>query len=156
MISSLSYSIVSLYFFALIAEECFLVSPCCSLELCFQMHQSLFQWVSSSLEVAFLMFSKSWDLNCVFRLIYIDHWWKEKDTCCVSAFSCFSLKIYPFSKCAYLIPLWTIWWLSIQRECALIGDLQMLPNHNSVRWTYNRTLGTIADGWSHMRLRNVR
>ena len=33
-ISSLSHSIVFLYFFALIAEEGFLISPCYSLELC--------------------------------------------------------------------------------------------------------------------------
>ena len=33
-ISSLSHSIVFLCFFALIAEECFLISPCYSLELC--------------------------------------------------------------------------------------------------------------------------
>ena len=36
-ISSLSYSIVFLYFFALIAKEGFLISPCYSLELCIQM-----------------------------------------------------------------------------------------------------------------------
>jgi len=36
-ISSLSYSIVFLYFFALIAEEGFLISPCYSLEQCIQM-----------------------------------------------------------------------------------------------------------------------
>ena len=36
-ISSLSHSIVFLYFFALIAEEGFLISPCYSLELCIQM-----------------------------------------------------------------------------------------------------------------------
>ena len=35
--SSLSHSIVFLYFFALIAEEGFFVSPCYSLELCIQM-----------------------------------------------------------------------------------------------------------------------
>ena len=35
-ISSLSHSIVFLYFFALIAEEGFLISPCYSLELCYQ------------------------------------------------------------------------------------------------------------------------
>ena len=34
---SLSHSIVFLCFFALIAEEGFLISPCCSLELCIQM-----------------------------------------------------------------------------------------------------------------------
>ena len=36
-ISNLSHSIVSLYFFALITEEGFLISPCYSLELCIQM-----------------------------------------------------------------------------------------------------------------------
>ena len=36
-ISSLSHSIVFLYFFALIAEEGFLISPCYSLEICNQM-----------------------------------------------------------------------------------------------------------------------
>ena len=36
-ISSLSHSIVFLYFFALIAEEGFLISPCYSLERCIQM-----------------------------------------------------------------------------------------------------------------------
>ena len=35
--SSLSYSIVFLYFFALIAEKGFLISPSYSLELCIQM-----------------------------------------------------------------------------------------------------------------------
>ena len=37
-ISRLSHSIVFLYFFALITEEGFLISPCCCLELCIQMH----------------------------------------------------------------------------------------------------------------------
>ena len=36
-ISSLSQSVVFLYFFALIAEEGFLISPCYSLDLCIQM-----------------------------------------------------------------------------------------------------------------------
>ena len=36
-ISSLSHSIVFLYFFALITEEGFLIFPSCSLELCIQM-----------------------------------------------------------------------------------------------------------------------
>ena len=36
-ISCLSHSIVFLYFFALITEEGFLISPCYSLELCIQM-----------------------------------------------------------------------------------------------------------------------
>ena len=40
-ISSLSHSIVFLYFFALITEEVFVTSPCHSLELCIQMGISL-------------------------------------------------------------------------------------------------------------------
>ena len=36
-ISSLSHSIVFLYFFALFTSEGFLISPCCSLELCIQL-----------------------------------------------------------------------------------------------------------------------
>ena len=36
-ISSLSHSVVLFYFFALITEEGFLISPCYSLELCIQM-----------------------------------------------------------------------------------------------------------------------
>ena len=36
-ISSLSHSVIFLYFFALIAEEGFLVSPCFSLDFCIQM-----------------------------------------------------------------------------------------------------------------------
>ena len=35
-ISSLSHSIVSLYFFALITEEGFIISPCYDVELCIQ------------------------------------------------------------------------------------------------------------------------
>ena len=45
-ISSLSHSVVFLYFFALIAEKGFLISPCYSLELCIQMLLSfLFSFV---------------------------------------------------------------------------------------------------------------
>ena len=40
-ISSLSYSIVFLYFFTLTTEEGFLISPCYSLELCIQIVISL-------------------------------------------------------------------------------------------------------------------
>ena len=49
-ISSLSHSIVSLYFFALITEEGFFLSPCYSLELCIQMGISfLFSYAYASL-----------------------------------------------------------------------------------------------------------
>ena len=39
-ISNLSHSVVFLYFFALITEKAFLISPCYSLELCIQMTMS--------------------------------------------------------------------------------------------------------------------
>src|SRR5574337_1080488 len=65
-ISSLSHSVVFLYFFALIAEEGFLISPCYSLELCIQMlisflfsftfHFSSFCKASSASHFAFLHF----------------------------------------------------------------------------------------------------
>ena len=49
-ISSLSHSVVFLYFFALIAEEGFLISSCYSLELCIQMLVSfLFSFAFASL-----------------------------------------------------------------------------------------------------------
>ena len=41
-IFSLSHSIVFLYFFALITEEGFLISLCCSFELCIYDYISLF------------------------------------------------------------------------------------------------------------------
>ena len=44
-ISSLSHSIVFLYFFALITDEGFLISPCYSLELCIQM---LIYWLTGA------------------------------------------------------------------------------------------------------------
>ena len=45
-VSRLSNCIVSLYFFALITEEGFLISPCSALELCLQMGISfLFSFV---------------------------------------------------------------------------------------------------------------
>ena len=52
-ISSLSHSVVFLYFFALIAEESFLISPCYFLELCIQMAISFL----FSLPFAFLLFT---------------------------------------------------------------------------------------------------
>ena len=50
-ISSLSHSVVFLYFFALITEEGFLISSCYSLELCIQIFISFlfsFAFCSSS------------------------------------------------------------------------------------------------------------
>ena len=59
-ISSLSHCVVFLYFFALIAEEGFLISYCYSLELCIQMFLSFlfsFAFRFSSLYI-YLFFSK--------------------------------------------------------------------------------------------------
>ena len=57
-ISSLSQSIVFLYFFALITEEGFLISPCYSLELCIQMGLICIQYLSfSPLLFASLLFT---------------------------------------------------------------------------------------------------
>ena len=72
-ISSLSHSIVFLYFFALIAEENFLISPCYSLELCIQMDLSfLFSFALSS-----LLFSASCkassDSYCAFLHFFFYH-----------------------------------------------------------------------------------
>ena len=50
-ISSLSHSIVFLYFFALITEEGFLIYPCYSLELCIEM--SIFSFFLSFLLIFF-------------------------------------------------------------------------------------------------------
>ena len=72
-ISSLSHSVVFLYFFTLITEEGFLISPCYSFELCIQMDVSFlfpFDFRFSSLlsylrppETTILLFriSFSWD-----------------------------------------------------------------------------------------------
>ena len=48
-ISSLSHSVVFLYFLALITEEGFLISPCYSLELCIQ----LYMYTYISFEIIF-------------------------------------------------------------------------------------------------------
>ena len=58
--SSLSHSIVFLYFFALITEECILISPCSSSELCIQMGISF---------LFFFAFQFSSFLSCLLRLL---------------------------------------------------------------------------------------
>ena len=58
-ISSLSHSIVFLYFFPLLTEEGFLISPCFSLELCIQMGVSFifsFAFCFSSFHSYFALF----------------------------------------------------------------------------------------------------
>ena len=60
-ISSLSHSVVFLYFFALITEEGFLISPCYSLELCIQMGTSfLFSF-------AFCSLTQKFTISCQFH-----------------------------------------------------------------------------------------
>ena len=71
-ISSLSHSIVFLYFFALIAEEVFLISPCYSLELCIQMGISfLFSFalcLSSFLSYLLALFRQPF---CLFAFLFL-------------------------------------------------------------------------------------
>ena len=57
-ISSLSHSIVFLYFFALITEEDFLISPCYSLELCIQMGIPFLFSVAFSFSSFFQLFAR--------------------------------------------------------------------------------------------------
>ena len=59
-ISSLSHSIVFLYFFALFVEEGFLISHCYSLELSIQFRISLPSSASSNNHFAFVYFSLGW------------------------------------------------------------------------------------------------
>ena len=58
-ISSLSYSIVFLYFFALITEEGFLMSPCYSLELCIQIEFTIIRIIIYAFILSLLHRSKS-------------------------------------------------------------------------------------------------
>ena len=78
-ISSLSHSVVFLYFFALIAEEGFLISPCYSLELCIQMGISFLFFLCFSLlfisqlfvrppQTAILIFCISFPWGCSWSL----------------------------------------------------------------------------------------
>ena len=74
-ISSLSHSVVFLYFFALITEEGFLISPCYSLELCIQMGISLlFSFAFTSLFTA--IYKASSDSH--FAFLHFFYWGREK------------------------------------------------------------------------------
>ena len=71
-ISSFSHSFVFFYYFALITEEGFLISPCYSLELCIQMDISfLFSFALASLlftaicKASSVQFSSVQSLSCV-------------------------------------------------------------------------------------------
>ena len=79
VISSLSDTIVFLYFFLLITEENFLISPCYSLELCIQMGKSFlfsfafsffsFEWKKSIFQLDYLIFLL---LSCMSSLYILD------------------------------------------------------------------------------------
>ena len=72
-ISRLSHSIVFLYFFALIAEEGFLISPCYSLEFCIQMGISFL--FSFAFQLPSFWFSKaSSDSHCAFLHFFSWGW----------------------------------------------------------------------------------
>ena len=73
-ISSLSHSVVFLYFFALITEEGFLISPCYSLELCLQMG-IFFLFSFAFLLSSFLSICKaSLDSHfAFFAFLFLDH-----------------------------------------------------------------------------------
>ena len=82
-ISSLSHSVVFLYFFALIAEEGFLISPCYSLN-------SAFKWVYlyfSPLLFASLLFiaicKASSDSHFAFAFLFLGDglWWRRSGGC---------------------------------------------------------------------------
>ena len=83
-ISSLSHSIVFLYFFALIAEEGFLISSCYSLEFCIQMGVPFF----SPLLFTSLLFTAickaSSDSHCAFGTLH-------SNGCIFTCLLCFSL-----------------------------------------------------------------
>ena len=82
-ISCLSHSIVFLYFFAMITEEDFLISPCYSLELCIQMGISfLSSFAFTTMKPVFPVVS----ITCSFHrwiLLSITALYKEQ-TCVVS------------------------------------------------------------------------
>ena len=65
-ISSLSHSIVFLYFFALVTEEGFLISPCYFLELCIQMGISLFSPLLFASLLCTAICKASLDSHCAF------------------------------------------------------------------------------------------
>ena len=72
-ISSLSHSIVFLYFLALITEEGFLISPCYSLELCIQMGISfLFSLFFASLLFTAICKTMGYSKSSSKREVYIN------------------------------------------------------------------------------------
>ena len=83
-ISSLSHSTVSLYCFASITEEGFVISPCYSLELCIQMGVSFlfsFAFSFSSFQLFVRPLQKSILPFCICFSFYsslLNHYWQEK------------------------------------------------------------------------------
>ena len=112
-ISSLSHSIVFLYFFSLITKEGFLVSPCYSLELCIQMGISFL--FSFAFHFSFLSYFKaSSDSLFAFLLLEdgIDHCFRDQ---------CYE----PMS-----IVLQALYWISsLQSICHFLCIIIPLYNH---------------------------
>ena len=77
----LSHSIVFLYFFALITEEGFLISPCYSLELCIQMGISLLFFFAFSLSFFSWLFVRP--LQRAILLFCISFSWRWLDPCII-------------------------------------------------------------------------
>ena len=73
-ISSLSHSIVFLYFFALIAEEGFVFSPCYSLELCTQMGIPFIFFFARSLENASGTVVSTWGMYLLQICVEIEYY----------------------------------------------------------------------------------
>ena len=85
-ISSLSHSIVFLYFFALITWESFLMSPRYSLQLCIQMH------LSSTLSFAFHVSSSLSHFEGILRQASSDR--HPQTAICLFAFILLGLTVY--------------------------------------------------------------
>ena len=91
-ISSVSHSIVFLYFFALIAEEGFLISPCYSFEFCVQMGVSFF----SPLLFASLLFTAIFKASSVRHFAFLHFFFLD--------LSSFSFWNFLFLKYEYYFP----------------------------------------------------
>ena len=146
-ISSLSCSIVFLYFFALITEEGFLISPRYSFELCIQMDISLLfsllllfysQPFVRPPQTAILLFcisfswGWSWSLSpvqchephsIVHQALYLSDLFRQH----IIGF-CFSIQ-YLFSMTSFFVCLWGVFWISTSYASILYS-----LNENRYHW----------------------
>ena len=87
-ISSLTHSVVFLYFFALTAEEGFLISPCCSLELCIQMFISFL----SPLLFASLLFTAICKASSDSHFAFLHFFSMASPVCCLHRYTILHIK----------------------------------------------------------------